>query len=199
MTLPKMLDQLTSLPNYQVSQLGYVFHNLRRLDLTSGLCKHCAKSLQSCLTLCDPMDYSLPVSSVHEILQAKILGVDSHFLLQEFVWTQGSNPCLLCLLHFQMGSLPLLLPRKWTLKVKFAQLCLTLWDPMECSQPGPSAHGIVQARTLEWVAVPIPRGSSQSREQTQVFCTAGRSLPSELPGKPQTLYRPRYQIDWEQK
>ena len=68
-----MLDQLTSLPNYQVSQLGYVFHNLGRLDLTSGLCKHCAKSLQSCLTLCDPMDYSLPVFSVHEILQAKIL------------------------------------------------------------------------------------------------------------------------------
>ena len=72
-TLPKMLDQLTSLPNYQVSQLGYVFHNLGRLDLTSGLCKHCAKSLQSCLTLCDPMDYRLPVFSVHEILQAKIL------------------------------------------------------------------------------------------------------------------------------
>ena len=86
-----------------------------------------------------------------------------------------------------MGSLLLLLPGKWTLKVKFAQLCLTLWDPMERSQPGSSAHGIVQARTLEWVAVPIPRGSSQSRDQTQVFCTAGRSLPSELPGKPQTL------------
>ena len=34
-----------------------------------------------------------------------------------------------------------------------AQLCLTLWDPMDCSPPGSSAHGIFQARVLEWVAI----------------------------------------------
>ena len=54
-----------------------------------------AQSLQSCLTLCDPMDYSLPGSSVHGILQAKILEVGCHALLQGIFLTQGSNPGLL--------------------------------------------------------------------------------------------------------
>ena len=38
-------------------------------------------------------------------------------------------------------------------KVKVAQLCLTVCDPMDCSLPGCSAHGILQARTLEWIAI----------------------------------------------
>ena len=37
-----------------------------------------------------------------------------------------------------------------------AQLCLTLCDPMDCIPPGSSVHGILQARTLEWVAIPSP-------------------------------------------
>ena len=49
-----------------------------------------------------------------------------------------------------------------------AQLCLTLCDPMVCSPPGSSVHGILQARILEWVAIPFSRGSSQSRNWTQV-------------------------------
>ena len=55
-----------------------------------------------------------------------------------------------------------------------AQSCLTLRDPMDCSPPGSSAHGIFQARVLEWVAISFSRGSSQTRDQTQVSCTAGR-------------------------
>ena len=47
-----------------------------------------------------------------------------------------------------------------------AQSCLTLCDPTDCSPPGPSVHGIFQARTLEWVAISFPRGSSQLRDQT---------------------------------
>ena len=43
---------------------------------------------------------------------------------------------------------------------KSFQLCLTLFDPLNCSPPGFSVHGILQARTLEWVAVPPSRGSS---------------------------------------
>ena len=39
-----------------------------------------------------------------------------------------------------------------------AQLCLTLYDPMDCSPPSSSVHGIFQARILEWVAVPFSRG-----------------------------------------
>ena len=44
--------------------------------------------------------------------------------------------------------------------------------------------GILQARILEWVAIPSSRGSSQSRDQNQVFHIAGNSLPSEPPKKP---------------
>ena len=40
------------------------------------------------------------------------------------------------------------------------KLCLTLCDPMDCSPPGSSVHGILQARILEWVAIPFSRGSS---------------------------------------
>ena len=39
---------------------------------------------------------------------------------------------------------------------KLLQLCLTLCDPMDCSLPGSSVHGILQARTLEWIAMPPP-------------------------------------------
>ena len=46
------------------------------------------------------------------------------------------------------------------LKVLVAQLCPTLFDLMDCSPPGSSVHGILQARILEWVAIPFLRGSS---------------------------------------
>ena len=63
----------------------------------------CVKSLQSCPTLCDSMDYSLPGSSVHGTPQERILGC--HALLQGIFPTQGLNPCILCLLHWQVGFL----------------------------------------------------------------------------------------------
>ena len=47
--------------------------------------------------------------------------------------------------------------------------CLTLCNPMDCSPPCSSVHGILQARILEWVAMPFFRGSSQSRNRTQVL------------------------------
>ena len=43
---------------------------------------------------------------------------------------------------------------------KVTQLCLTLCNPMDCSPPGSSVHGIFQARVLEWVAISFSRGSS---------------------------------------
>ena len=55
-----------------------------------------------------------------------------------------------------------------------AQSCPTLFDPMDYSSPGSSVHEIVQARILEWVAMPSSRGSSQPREWTQVSHIAGR-------------------------
>ena len=56
--------------------------------------------------------------------------------------------------------------------------------PMDCSRPGSSVHAILQARILEWVAISFSRGSSWPRDQTQVFCTAGRFFTSEAPVKP---------------
>ena len=58
------------------------------------------------------------------------------------------------------------------------------WDPMDCSPPGSSVHGILQARILEWV--PFSRESSRHKDRTLVSRVAGRftdSLPSEPPGK----------------
>ena len=54
-------------------------------------------------------------------------------------------------------------------KVKVAQSCLTLCDPMDYT-----VHGILQTRTLEWVAFPFSRGSFQPRDWTQVSHIAGR-------------------------
>ena len=58
------------------------------------------------------------------------------------------------------------------------ELSRTLCDPMDCSRPGSSVHGILQARILEWVVMPSSRESSQPREWTQVSCTAGRFFTS---------------------
>ena len=53
-----------------------------------------------------------------------------------------------------------------------AQSCLTLWDPMDCSLPGSSVHGILKARVLQWVAISFSRGSFQTRDRTWVSCIA---------------------------
>ena len=67
---------------------------------------------QSCSTLCNPMDCSPPGSSIHGDSPGKTTGVGCHALLQGIFRTQGSNPCLLHLLHWQAGSLPLTPPEK---------------------------------------------------------------------------------------
>ena len=81
-----------------------------------------AKSLQLCPTLCDPIDGRIPRPWDSP---GKNTGVGCHFLLQ----------CM-----------------KMKRKIEVAQSCLTLRDPMDCSLPGSSIHGIFQARVLEWVA-----------------------------------------------
>ena len=84
-----------------------------------------AKSLQSCPTLCNPIDGSPPGSCPWDS-PGKNTGVGCHFLLQ----------CM-----------------KVRSESEVAQWCLTLRDPMDCSLPGSSVHGIFQARVLEWGAV----------------------------------------------
>ena len=77
--------------------------------------------------------------------------------------------------------------------VLIPQLCLTLCDLMDCSLLGSSVHGILQAGILEWGAVSFSRGSSQPRDQTQVFCIVDIFFTireSHLPpGKPIYVYR----------
>ena len=63
--------------------------------------------------------------------------------------------------------------RFW-LKCLVAQLCLILCDLMDCSLPGSSAHGILQARILEWVVISFSRGSFQPKDQTRISYIAGR-------------------------
>jgi len=50
--------------------------------------------------------------------------------------------------------------------VQLFQSCSTLCNLVDCSPPGSSVHGILQARILEWVAMPFSRGSSRSRDRT---------------------------------
>ena len=77
------------------------------------MCMH-ARSIPSCPTLCDPTDCSPPGSSVLGDSSGKHTGVGCHALLQGIFPSQGSNPCLLHLLHWQAGSLPLAPPEKST-------------------------------------------------------------------------------------
>ena len=78
-----------------------------------------------------------------------------------------------------------------TMHAEMLQSYLTLCDPTHCTLPGSSVHGILQARILEWVALPSSRGSSQPRDRTHIFhihlhWQAG-SLPLALPAKPTTI------------
>ena len=111
---------------------------------------------KSCLTLCNPIDGSLPGSPVPGILQARTL---------EWVAISFSNAW------------------KWKVKVKSLQSCLTLRHPMDCSLPGSSVHGILQARIRSGLSVPstgdLPNPGIKPRSPT----LQADSLPSASPGK----------------
>ena len=81
-------------------------------------------------------------------------------MCQRTVWTRGKDPVKYLLICGEKSY--------YSVKVKVAQLCLTLCDPMDYR-----VHGILQARILEWVAFPFSGGSSQPRDGTQVSCVAG--------------------------
>ena len=62
----------------------------------------------------------------------------------------------------------------FTKESEVAQSCPTLCNPLDCSLPCSSVHGIFQARVLEWVAISFSRGYSQPRDWARVFCIVGR-------------------------
>ena len=101
---------------------GRNINNLRYADAADAA----AKSLQSCPTLCNPIDSSPPGSPVPGILQARTL---------EWVAMSFSTAW------------------KWKVKVKSLSCVRLFSDPMDCSLPDSSVHGIHQARVLEWVAI----------------------------------------------
>ena len=68
-----------------------------------------------------------------------------------------------------MVSLSLSLSHTHTHTHFHTQSCLTVFHPMDCSPPGSTVHGMLQARILEWVAMLSSRGSSQPRDQTHMF------------------------------
>ena len=86
----------------------------------------CSKSLQSCLILCDPMDCSVPGSSVRGIFQARELERVDMPSFKRIFPTQGSNPLLLCLLHWQVGVLPLMPPGKPLCSATYFLMCISL-------------------------------------------------------------------------
>ena len=109
---------------------------------------------QSCLILCDLTDYT-----VHGILQARILEwVAFPFFRgssQPRVWTQASSIARGFFTSWATGE-----AQVSSSACSDTQSCPTLCDPMDCSPPGSSVHGILQARIMEWGAICYSRGSS---------------------------------------
>ena len=84
-----------------------------------------------------------------------------------------SPSSLISTLHLPLLPFPFMQREK---ESEVAQSCPTLWNPMDCSLPGSSLHGIFQARVLEGVAISFSRGSSQPRDQARVSRIAGRQF-----------------------
>ena len=146
-----------------------------------------AKSRQSCPTLCDPMDCSLPGFSIHGIFQARTLEWVpfpspmhesgkwkwSHSVVSDSLQSHGlaayQAPPSMGFSREQYWSgvpLPSLIFKASIMKMK-----VKLFSPV---LPGFSIHEVFQARVLEWAAISFSRGSSQPRDWTQVSCIADR-------------------------
>ena len=134
---------------------------------------------QLCLTLYDPMDCSPPDSSVHGILQARILQWGA------IPFSQRSNlgllHCRQILYHLShQGS-----PKKASWCV--CSIVSGSLQPMDHSSPGSSVLGISQARILEWVAISSSRRPSQARDRPESPVSptlAGKTFTNVPPGKP---------------
>ena len=78
--------------------------------------------------------------------------------------------------------------RNWKERKEKSLSHVRLCDPVDCSLPGSSVHGIFRARVLECVAISFSRGSSRPRYRTWVSLMAVDSLPSKAPGKPSSIW-----------
>ena len=82
----------------------------------------------------------------------------------------GSTPLCLPWAHCRMSEGELYSTVGLCVQAKLLQSCPTLCNPMDCGLPGSSVRGILQARIIEWAAMPSSRGSSQPRDWTHVSC-----------------------------
>ena len=127
--------------------------DLRRNSSVDSKYKGKREAAQLCPTLCNPMDSSPPGSSVHGIFQARVL---------EWVaiaFSRGFSPprnrtwvsCIIgrCFTVWATREVN----SRYAAAAKWLQSCPTLCDPIDGSPPGSSVPGILQARTLEWVAI----------------------------------------------
>ena len=146
----------------------------------------------SVINRCNPMDCNLQVSSVPGDFPGKNTGAGC------ISYSRGSSQSrdwiwVSCVSNWQVDSFPLAPPLFFILssiftwqalfltikecsrkKVLVIQSYPTLCDPLGYSPQGSSAHGILQARILEWVAIPSSRRSSQPMDWTQFSCITGR-------------------------
>ena len=130
------------------------------------------KSLQLCLTLRDPVDCSPPGSSVHELLQARILEwVAMPSSRESSPPRDGTHVSYVScigrwvLYHWRYLGSPVLSMKS---ESQGAQSCPTLCVLMDCSLLGSAVHGMFQARILEWVTMPSSRESSPPRDRSHV-------------------------------
>ena len=166
----------------------------------------CCLVAQSCPTLCDRMDWNPPGSFVHGISQARILEWIAIFFSRgscqprdqtsvsciaggfftdwatrktpDAIWDSSQKPAC----HIPYND-----PRALTclkLEVLVPQSCPALCDFMDCSSPGFSVHGILQARILAWVVVPPPGNPPDPGIKPRTPTLQVDFLPSEPPGKP---------------
>ena len=156
---------------FELSPLGFLLilsYNNSHDIFSQWLCSLCAVLSRSVMS--DPLQPT-PCTAVCQaplsmgILQARILEwvamPSSRGSSQPKNWTQIS-----CIAGRFFTN--------WATESEVAQLCLTLCDPIDCSPPWSSVHGIFQARILEWVAISFSRGTSRPRDQTRVSRIVGR-------------------------
>ena len=147
----------------------------------------CAKSLQLCPALCDPMDCTPPGSSVHGIPQARIpewVAMPSsrgsarrRDLPNTGIEPPSLRPAALASKFFTTSA-------TWETKTdaaaaaaKSLQPCRTLCDPIDGSPPGTPVPGILQARTLEWVAISFSKAWKWKLKVKSLSCVRLLAIP----------------------
>ena len=154
----------------QAEGLGNQRHNLRHASPQTLFCGSRPRCLLPATPppegslLRSPPDKAQSGQSSASCKPSKILAPESAFglglafLLSHLIFTE--------ILQLTIGQRKLM-------KVLVAQSCLTLRNPMDCSPPDSSVHGILQARILEWGAIPFSRDFSRPKDGTQVSCISG--------------------------